>query len=35
VRSFATIKSWREFDWEERFRSAEVEIEIGILRPDT
>ena len=35
VRSFGTIKSWREFDWEERFRSAEVEIEIGILRPDT
>ena len=34
VRKFTTIAQWREFDWEESFRRAEVEIEIEFIRSD-
>ena len=34
VQKFGTIAKWRKFDWTEKFREAEVEIEIEFIRSD-
>lgn len=34
VQKFGTIAQWRKFDWTEKFREAEVEIEIEFIRSD-
>jgi len=34
VRNFATIETWRNYNWPERFRNAKVEIDVHFSRSD-